>query len=361
MRKKLLHVCSTLLVLFFLCWLLLTGFLYQYARHDNESKSIYADISEGFRRFQSEVLASKKLQPEASRKLTNDGEPLLVRIATDPTMKRLNTKMDFRRKTLSAHCQKLGLEDTPPNPKMKVLYSEPYKLAYCTVPKAGSTNMKKLFWILNGKVTSVDEIERLVNSSDFHRQTSELYQKSSVLLESVDDNYARLLIVRHPFERLLSSYRNKLTPDSKGLIQYANLSQTIREMFGTPQRKKEIGEHASFEEFVDFVTDPDKRNMGHGHDHWLRYDELCSPCSIPYNVIVHLETIDDDMRYLLRLIGAPPEYQFLPGYSKSGVSLTTKKSTIDAIKQLPRQKVIKLYETYKNDFLLFSYSVQDYL
>jgi len=73
------------------------------------------------------------------------------------------------------------------------------------------------------------------------------------------------------------------------------------------------------------------------------------------------KTINDDMRYLLRLVGAPMEYHFLPGYSKSGVSNTKKHSTIDVFKQIPREKVKKLYETYKNDFLLFSYSARDYL
>jgi len=295
-------------------------------------------------------------------------EGLLSKIASDSSMKRLNTRMDFRRKTMSFHCQQLGLKDSPPTPKMKVLYSEQYKLAYCTVPKAGSTNMKKLLWVLNGKVKSMDEIEKVVSRNEFHRLTSELYQRSPKLMGNVsssssssEDDVARLIIVRHPFERLLSSYHNKLTPDSKGVIQYANLSHTIREMFGTPLRKKEVGQHASFEEFIDFVTDPHTRGMGHGPDHWLRYDELCSPCSVSYNVIAHLETINDDMRYLLRLIGAPVDYQFLPGYSKSGVSFTTKGSTIDIFKRLPKEKVHKLYETYKNDFLLFSYSARDYL
>ena len=59
----------------------------------------------------------------------------------------------------------VGLKDSPPTPKMKVLYSDKYKLAYCTVPKAGSTNMKKLLWVLNGKVKSMDEIEKVVRSA----------------------------------------------------------------------------------------------------------------------------------------------------------------------------------------------------
>ena len=84
-----------------------------------------------------------------------------------------------------------------------------------------------------------------VSRNEFHRLTSELYQRSPKLMGNVsssssssDDDVARLIIVRHPFERLLSSYHNKLTPDSKGVIQYANLSHTIREMCGTPLRKK---------------------------------------------------------------------------------------------------------------------------
>jgi len=257
-------LCSKFLVVSFICWLLSSGFLYQFAcRSSNIQTRAHETgddvIAEGFRRLQqqSDVFATQKLQQEAGllrhnaanlrllqdykndqideefivvqtevgaagdlaaagplkasvngvktlgkpesklssslkhvnglRTPSKDEKPkegLLSKIASDSSMKRLNTRMDFRRKTMSFHCQQLGLKDSPPTPKMKVLYSEQYKLAYCTVPKAGSTNMKKLLWVLNGKVKSMDEIEKVVSRNEFHRLTSELYQSPRNLWET---------------------------------------------------------------------------------------------------------------------------------------------------------------------------------
>ena len=176
-------MCSKFLVVSFICWLLSSGYLYQFACRSSGSRaheSINRDkIAEGFRRLQqSDVFATQKQQQEAGllrhnaanlrllqdykndqideefivvqtdvatdlaaeplkasvkgvktlvkpesklssslkhvnglKTLTKDEKPkdgLLSKIASDSSMKRLNTRMDFRRKTMSFHCQQLG-------------------------------------------------------------------------------------------------------------------------------------------------------------------------------------------------------------------------------------------------------------
>ena len=53
--------------------------------------------------------------------------------------------------------------------------------------------------------------------------------------------------------------------------------------------------YATLEQFVDFITlnkwDPDANQ-----EHWKPVESYCNPCTIDYDVIMHTDTLDEDMR-----------------------------------------------------------------
>lgn len=119
------------------------------------------------------------------------------------------------------------------------------------------------------------------------------YPRPSVkeLQTAINDSIS-FLIVRHPFERLLSAYRDKL--------QFS-LPFTLHQRLGTQiilkyraGAKKGINVYKprwpTFEEFVRYLVDSHK--AGQVLDmHWTPITQFCTPCMIHFDVIAKFDTL----------------------------------------------------------------------
>ncbi|KAI8428547.1 hypothetical protein MSG28_007312 [Choristoneura fumiferana] len=115
-----------------------------------------------------------------------------------------------------------------------------------------------------------------------------------------------LLIVREPFVRLLSAYRDKLeniTPP-----YYRKLARAIvaehRE-----KATKILGPIKSFgPTFYEFVADLIQRHKALDYkvafdEHWAPYYQFCSPCAVNFSVIAKVETLARDSAYVIYQLG----------------------------------------------------------
>lgn len=120
--------------------------------------------------------------------------------------------MNKRRNYLQNMCFKLGL-DVPgndtihrPNP-WEFLINRDYKLVWCNVFKAASTSWMYNFNLLAGYSPQFLKKTKLVPLTIARKR----YPRPSVQeLEMAMDDSVSFLIVRHPLERLLSAYRDKM-------------------------------------------------------------------------------------------------------------------------------------------------------
>nr|XP_053646633.1 carbohydrate sulfotransferase 9-like [Cherax quadricarinatus] len=117
-----------------------------------------------------------------------------------------------RRKLLQTQCEeKLTPEEkAQPANSNEFLISDKYKLVWCNVFKAASTTWMFNFFIMAGKT---EKEFRLSLKTSAVEETRKLYPRPSI--EELNDsltclNYSSFIIVREPFERLLSSYRDKI-------------------------------------------------------------------------------------------------------------------------------------------------------
>lgn len=174
------------------------------------------------------------------------------------------------------------------------------------------------------------------------------------------------MVVRHPFERILSAYRDKLENSTAGREHgtvhfYEKYGKKIVAKYRPSSKANTYSLiEPTFEEFVQYLIDTDLSL--YADDHWIPYYLFCTPCLINYDVIVHFETIEQDVQLLLNLLdetwSRPPE-------SKHVTSLPLGKSrkqlTQSYYSRLSRETQLALFEKYRIDFELFGYTLDDYL
>ncbi|ELT98739.1 hypothetical protein CAPTEDRAFT_39040, partial [Capitella teleta] len=106
--------------------------------------------------------------------------------------------------------------------------------------------------------------------------------------------YFKVMIVRHPIERIFSAYRDKFvySPMGQGSLDgYNYVLQKYRNIppstISTDTSRNMSGEvKISLDEFVRMVVDPDAPfNV-----HWDQYVTNCNPCVIKYDYIIRSET-----------------------------------------------------------------------
>ncbi|XP_035674728.1 carbohydrate sulfotransferase 11-like isoform X1 [Branchiostoma floridae] len=265
-----------------------------------------------------------------------------------------------RRATLHRACQKFNLEGPPPSPRRlhKLRYNDPYRLVYCDVAKAGSTTMKKI-------LARVDPNYDYIRENGLHDQDAfkdlSQFPAGSPALTSRLTNYTKFMIVREPLERLLSAYQDK--------FRYGRAVREFERNYGehflevrTPNdaerwQKAARAAHSkarlniTFAEFVRGVLTGEDRYF---NIHWQPQHLICHPCRIHYDYIGHLETMHDDVKYIMRKTGiiekvAPPKQTA----RRAGNNLATMYA------QIPLSHIRQLGRMYAFDYIAYSFHFED--
>lgn len=229
-----------------------------------------------------------------------------------------------------------------------------YLSSYLYLFQVACTNWKRVFMIMIGMVETSDILS--IPSTIVHQQhyIPSLVNFTKTEVRRMLETYTKFIFVRHPFERLLSAYKNKFE-------QNYNSSKYFQSRFGRKiiktfrknpsQRSMTNGDDVTFSEFVAYVTS--KNSVF--NEHWMPIDKLCEPCLVKYDFIGKYETLNTDAQYLLENVGVD-DLSF-PRIKPSNTSIHLSKY----ISQLTYNTIISLYKIYYNDFKLFRYSLQSYL
>ncbi|XP_023331183.1 carbohydrate sulfotransferase 11 [Eurytemora carolleeae] len=146
------------------------------------------------------------------------------------------------------------------------------------------------------------------------------------------------LLVRHPFSRLISAYRDKIfiNPGS-----YAGIR--IRKRL---EEKSKIDKPASFSDFVRFVLESPLDELD---PHWYPYSLQCTPCQIKYSGILKLESLERDWNWFMQYTNINVNINHLNRYG-------SKKTSEEYLSRLSPYLQNQLYNKFKQDFLLFNYT-----
>ena len=180
-----------------------------------------------------------------------------------------------------------------------------HKILMCAIAKSGSTTLKSLMYEASG----FDIKKRLHkhNLGDIHslaiarRYGMEWLKNinSTALVSEILQTYFTFMTIRHPFERLLSTYRCKVVDKRTDMKHIARESLKLA--------NKTAKNTPTFNDFLTWLS------VSGAHDeHWDRILDGCHPCAHNWSAIMRLETIDEDGMLLLDKLKPDIKYDAIP-------------------------------------------------
>jgi len=259
--------------------------------------------------------------------------------------------------------------------EMKMMVATKHNFMYCDLPKAASSTWLRIMF-------SLAEV-KLDHGVNVHKMA--LDQEGTFLyhypieeqLERLATDY-KALFVRHPFERLLSGFGNKVSHAKERSFEENVMSEVIQgneyeASFGSEAAASvnltrydalnQAFDIESFHVFVDYLI---KRGPGGGHDgvvwdtrqkHWRRAVDVCKVCSIEWSFIGKVESFDTDYNYMFDKLGLLD----LVGRREENRDTKSSQKFYQYYRGLGRERIQALYELYQADFELFGYEVPSYL
>lgn len=280
-------------------------------------------------------------------------------------------RLSQRQRHVQETCRKYGLDKAnktyQPN-AWEFLINEEFNLVWCNVFKAASSTWFYNFNLLAG----FSEFELLHSKESPVTLARKRYKRPRVedLMAFLSSGRPTLtfMIVRHPLERLVSGYRDKILSGNR---YYSKLSRTIAKSYpgltlpakerewkwpraGRPSGSMVV---ASFPQFVQFLLDETAKK--HKLDeHWTPSSSFCTPCLVPFDVFAKVETLQEDGNYIAFSSGI--NHIIKPKRINRSRDAPTKDVTNKFLCQLSNQQMEGLIQLYKLDLEMFQYDVSNY-
>ena len=267
----------------------------------------------------------------------------------------------------------------------RVRLSDTFKLLQCALLKVASSTW---FFDILRPLEGLKE-EKYPFPTLWHKLALKFGINNPELTAMRYQTYTKFLIVRHPFSRLFSAYKDKFVV----AFQYgdrmadkiirqnylSNMTQTsIVQMRQELKRggneltsglsdnivkqlrrldSKAGNFKITFLEFLNFLISKKGPNgFTVGDDHFDPVYIVCNPCAIRYDIIAKFETLLNDSNLILNYVKTHHDHNV--SFPKSN-SITSSDSCNKAFKDLPLTVRRSLYEMFKEDFLIFGYEYRE--
>ena len=160
-------------------------------------------------------------------------------------------------------------------------------------------------------------------------------------------NYFKFLVVRHPFVRLLSVYKDAIIKESFlsefGKYLKVNSSSYVKNI--------------TLVQFLEMVY---RTSDALPNNHWKTYEMMCHPCAVNYDHVIYMESIHDDLDPVLDWMTDHGERPTLQGSNVTGLDFRRQKQKISKTLQGIDSDVIKgLIDIYSRDSAVFGYTWND--
>lgn len=242
-----------------------------------------------------------------------------------------------------------------------LICSKEHRMSLCPVYKSASTFLLKKFLLIapSGKYDK-ESVNHLEAQANVLARKEFGYLDSWTQYPDFTSNGTSIIFVRHPFERLLSAFRDKLEdPGVQGKkfneYYYNKYGRRIVMHFRKHSVTGPTWKYPRFDEFLDYLLSKDLR---YDDEHWSPYYKECTTCNINYTFVGHFETLYWDIHLLANKTGLTSKWDDKSDYFQSS---TYRAVSEEYFATVDKDVIRKLYQRYKLDFELFGYSPDDYI
>ncbi|XP_042879036.1 carbohydrate sulfotransferase 8-like [Penaeus japonicus] len=188
-------------------------------------------------------------------------------------------------------CRKIDMEEKIFTNSF-MYYNKRYELLVCAPPKAGCSSMKRHLLRLAGVPETIPVHSGKARSAISVRR--QLGNNLKAVLES--PSATRVMVARHPLDRLVSGYRDKLNNGGPVTGQWADHLTNYRTSRGLDTGNMTM----TFREYLEMVVYT-METLGRGkvNRHYCPTTLLCSPCSVHYDYIFHTDTLTEDLQFIV--------------------------------------------------------------
>ncbi|XP_065538734.1 carbohydrate sulfotransferase 9-like [Lathamus discolor] len=232
----------------------------------------------------------------------------------------------LRKKRLRAFCSHTGKVTTLPRSAedracllSSLRVSTKLDLLYCQVPSTGTEEWQQLL----GKLEKENVTLPVPLPYPWHHtRETQLSKFNLTEIEAVLGSYTKVLFVRDPFHRLISTFMQGM------------------------------GSSPSFSSFVQDVLDSGPRNASMA---WKPLVSICRPCLVQYDYVVMFGFLRQELGYLLQRAGLPVD-SLLPEFTDSQVQWTYGWLSEQMFSELSLQQKQQLSRFYRWDLAAFQFS-----
>ncbi|XP_014471724.1 PREDICTED: carbohydrate sulfotransferase 11-like [Dinoponera quadriceps] len=303
------------------------------------------------------------IEPAAAREQTSPRHAWSVaRVASEiiprvtmsrDQMEHARRELNARKRWLSSACRAIGSKKSHLDAALtNMIVDTEHNVSWCPIYKVASSTWMSYFAVLKGILTDA-AMDRVRHD---HIQLNEIVRQKFMRVEDLNRTHEKVmktkkfLIVRHPLERLLSAYRDKLEHMEGREYYYKRFGRRIAFKYRLSGNETRL--EPTFEEFLRFIV---KEKFF--DEHWAPYDRTCGPCAVRYDYILKFETLDRDENFFVQdanLGGYLYEKNYVRNINPHGT--TTKEILSEYIKKIPRPLLDEINQIYENDYKLFDYS-----
>lgn len=214
--------------------------------------------------------------------------------------------------------------------------------------------------MLGGQTNETDPEN--ISPSDAHgprykKYLKNLSQYTRPEIEKIVQEYYSFMIVREPTERLVSAYYNKFTLSYNQYFQLRYGRDIVKKYRSNPSSESlKNGNDVSLNEFIKYLNNVESQSLL--NEHWAPYHQLCHPCAIQYDAIGHYEHLTEDVQHILNEGGIDISY---PQARRPAGKPPTKQLLSNSLKDVSREQITDLWDSFKIDFEMFNYTIPFYL
>lgn len=264
-----------------------------------------------------------------------------MRRATEPV------EPSFAVEAVLAHHPKLERHAVAERLRLSTYISLAHRYLYFEVPKAACSAMKELI----ARIENCWPLAAPFPLGDAHtRRDMVIHERDRIAVPSLVDldsnlqrevlespEFLRLLVVRNPYTRLVSTWRSKVIVCEPG---FEHIYRSIHGDLPALSNKK----YVSFSEFVDYIAQTD--DLDHCNPHWRRQIPHAFFPAMNFNFIGRTENLSEVLVRVQQQVGSPAPLE-LPATTNSSPVLTDPR--FDAA------LAARIFDLYQDDFELLGY------